>query len=66
MFLSELLPVLQKYGQQPLAFTGGFFSGVFQLKLNEPPLAEWLAQQGYSPTNISSDNNKKPQSISID
>ncbi|WP_036478164.1 hypothetical protein [Myxosarcina sp. GI1] len=70
MFLSELLPVIQKYGQQPLAFTGGFFSGVFQLKLNEPPLSDWLVEQGYSPTspaNVSSDsNNSKPQSISID
>lgn len=67
MFLSELLPIVQKFGQQPLAFTGGFCSGIFQLKLNEPPLADWLAQQGYTPTGVNQDtNNNKPQSIAID
>ncbi|MGV2827590.1 hypothetical protein [Myxosarcina sp. GI1(2024)] len=68
MFLSELFSIIQKFGQQPLAFTGGFFSGVFQLKLTEPPLSEWLDKQGYTPTRVDNDSNNKerPQSITID
>lgn len=67
MFLSELSPVLQKFIQQPVAFTGGFVSGVLRLKLNEPPLSSWLAKQGYNPSDVGmSDNNNKPHSISID
>ena len=69
MFLSELTPVLQKLLQQPLAFTGGFVSGVFKLNLNEKPLSDWLAKQGYNTieTNSSDRNSQnKPQSISID
>jgi hypothetical protein len=68
MFLTELAPVVQKLMQQPLAFTGGFVSGVFKLKLNEQPLADWLIKQGYSPVESTSDRNSqnRPQSISID
>lgn len=70
MFITELAPVLQKFIQQPIAFTGGFFSGVLQLKLNEEPLSKWLAEQGYAASNIntgaSRNGNDKPQSISID
>lgn len=70
MFLSELTPILQKLSQQPIAFAGGFVSGILQLKLNEEPLSQWLEKQGY---NAASSNNSstpnhgdKPQSISID
>ncbi|MCC0177830.1 hypothetical protein I4641_12670 [Waterburya agarophytonicola K14] len=70
MFLSELTPALQKLIQQPIAFTGGFVSGILQLKLNEEPLSQWLEQQGY---NSSSHHNSatpnsgdRPQSINID
>ncbi len=68
MFLSELAPVWQKLMQQPLAFTGGFVSGIFKLKLNEQPLSDWLAKQGYNTVDSQSDRNSqnKPQSISID
>jgi len=68
MFLSELTPALQKLLQQPIAFTGGFVSGILQLKLNEEPLSQWLEQQGYSTTNNSvvSNNSSRPQSIDID
>ncbi len=69
MFLSELKPVWQKLIQQPIAFTGGFVSGLLKLKLNEQPLSDWLAKQGYSTvdTNNSDRNNQnKPQSISIE
>ena len=71
MFLSELTPALQKLIQQPIAFTGGFVSGILQLKLNEEPLSQWLEQQGYNPNSINlnnsaTSNNSKPQSIDID
>lgn len=70
MFLTELTPALQKLLQQPVAFTGGFVSGILQLKLTEEPLSQWLEQQGYSPnsasTNSANSNSSKPQSIDID
>ena len=69
MFLTELSPVLQKLMQQPVAFAGGFVSGVLHLNLNEEPLSKWLEQQGYNtagkPTTTSS-NSDRPQSINID
>ena len=70
MFLTELSPAFQKFIQQPIAFAGGFASGIFQLKLNEEPLSKWLQEQGYNPsvnsTVIISNSSKKPQSIDID
>ena len=69
MFLSELTPALQKLIQQPIAFAGGFVSGILQLKLDEEPLSEWLEKQGYSSVGKSSSansNSSKPQSIDID
>jgi hypothetical protein len=69
MFLTELAPALQKLIQQPVAFTGGFVSGILQLKLNEEPLSQWLEQQGYNSINNNSatfKSNSKPQSIDID
>lgn len=69
MFLSELTPVLQKLMQQPVAFAGGFVSGVLQVSLNEEPLSQWLKKQGYSSTNQNNSvnsNSSKPQSIDID
>ncbi len=48
MFFSELSPILQELLQQPMAFSGGFFSGLLKLKLDEDPLASWLDQQGHS------------------
>ena len=69
MFLTELAPALQKLLQQPIAFAGGFASGILQLKLNEEPLSKWLEQQGYNPnfpSNPSAANSSRPQSIDID
>ncbi len=69
MFLSELAPALQKLLQQPIAFTGGFVSGILQLKLNEEPLSQWLEKQGYNSVSTSTtvaSNSSKPQSINID
>lgn len=69
MFLTELNPILQKLIQQPVAFAGGFVSGVLHLNLNEEPLSKWLEQQGYNSTsNNTTTPNKsdRPQSINID
>jgi hypothetical protein len=69
MFLTELAPALQKLVQQPVAFASGFVSGVLHLNLNEEPLSQWLAKQGYNSVgNNSSTANKsdRPQSIDID
>lgn len=70
MFLSELSPAVQKFIQQPVAFAGGFFSGILQLKLNEEPLSQWLEKQGSSSASsnnsANSNNSDRPQSIKID
>ncbi len=70
MFLTELTPLAQKLLQQPIAFAGGFCSGLFKLELNQEPLSDWLSKQGYTSgatkTTASSSNGNKPQSISID
>ena len=68
MFISELSPIFKELLQQPLAFTGGFFSGVLRLNFQEEPLASWLSKQGYDPSNpnFSAIDNNKPKSIEID
>lgn len=71
MFLTELFPVAQKLLQQPIAFTSGFCSGLFKLDLNQAPLSDWLAKQGYNPDEIArqesnNNNGDGPQSISIE
>ncbi|MEL7008946.1 MAG: hypothetical protein AAFR62_13510 [Cyanobacteria bacterium J06629_2] len=69
MFLTELAPAFQKLIQQPVAFASGFISGALHLNLNEEPLSEWLAKQGYSPSGSSTkaaNNGDRPQSINID
>lgn len=69
MFLDELQPVARELVQQPVAFLGGFVSGVLRLKMSEDPLKGWLDKQGIttaSPADISSGNGSGPQSISID
>ncbi|MDJ0742215.1 MAG: hypothetical protein QNJ32_02515 [Xenococcaceae cyanobacterium MO_167.B27] len=65
MFLSELSPVCREFLQQPVAFSGGFFSGLLKLKLNEEPLAGWLTKQGYTKDSNDDDDNR-PKTISID
>jgi hypothetical protein len=72
MFLSELTPIFKELTQQPVAFLGGFFSGVFRLNLSDDPVKSWLDEQvaspGYTAATTSSDNGKTtgPQSISIE
>ncbi len=70
MFISELGPIAKELAQQPLAFVGGLFSGVFRLDLSEDPLKSWLENQGASvssPTfNKVVNTDEGPQSISIE
>jgi hypothetical protein len=72
MFLDELTPIFKELTQQPAAFLGGFFSGVFRLNLSDDPVKSWLDEQvgvpGYTATRADSENGRSsgPQSISID
>lgn len=72
MFLDELSPIVKELTQQPVAFLGGFFSGVFRLNLADDPVKSWLDQQTgsttYTAASSGSENGKTsgPQSISID
>jgi hypothetical protein len=71
MFFRELLPLGQTLIQQPIAFVGGFVSGLLRLNLNDEPVKSWLAQQGGA-THPQSDQNGHhpnpdgPTSITID
>jgi hypothetical protein len=70
MFMDELMPVLKELAQQPIAFAGGFFSGLFRLSLNDDPVKSWLDKQAgvaYTPTDdVNNGKSSGPQSISID
>ena len=70
MFLDELNPIIKELIQQPIAFLGGFCSGVLRLNLSDDPVQTWLQKQTgstYTVTNTT-DNGKSngPQSISIE
>ena len=71
MFISELSPILKEFLQQPIAFGGGFFSGLLRLNLADEPVRSWLDRQTGSTSTIpeSGTNNGKssgPQSIAIE
>ncbi|MEM1368155.1 MAG: hypothetical protein AAGG02_09065 [Cyanobacteria bacterium P01_H01_bin.15] len=71
MFLQELQPFTKELLSQPLAFLGGFCSGVFKLDPNDDPLRGWLSKQGVATTSSDStadltDNGNGPQSITIE
>ncbi len=70
MFLSELTPIVQEFAQQPVAFLGGFFSGLLRLSLADDPVKGWLDQQmgshAYVVQTPHNGNGNAPQSISID
>lgn len=73
MFLDELTPFLQEMTRQPVAFVGGFVSGLLRLDLNQEPLKDWLAQQETSGSGSGDDDhsgtppsNGGPQKISIE
>jgi hypothetical protein len=75
MFLNELSPLVRELAQQPVAFLGGFVSGLLRLDLGEDPVRSWLDRQAtaYTGTSASASgqgahNGKAqgPQTISID
>ncbi|MGD1858637.1 MAG: hypothetical protein ACFB0E_01550 [Leptolyngbyaceae cyanobacterium] len=71
MFLTELSPFLQELTRQPVAFVGGFVSGVLRIDLSDDPVKSWLDKQDVSvspdaATSNDSGNNGGPQKISID
>jgi hypothetical protein len=72
MFLDELTPIVRELTQQPVAFLGGFFSGMFRLNLADDPVKSWLDEQtgstSYTAATNGSENGRTsgPQSISID
>jgi hypothetical protein len=52
MFLEELIPLYKQLQKQPVAFMGGFMSGILKLNLREEPLASWLDSQKLKTTDI--------------
>lgn len=70
MFLSELGPIVQELTQQPVAFLGGFVSGLLRINLADDPVKSWLDQQmgstAYVMQTPQNGNGNAPQSISID
>lgn len=71
MFMDELTPLVRELIQQPIAFAGGVFSGIFRLNLMDDPVKSWLDKQTAttvpaSTTAMHNGKNQGPQSISID
>ena len=69
MFVDELTPFVRELARQPVAFCGGFLSGVFRLDLAEDPVKTWLNKQGAAPTSPATPvppSSKGPKSIDID
>lgn len=69
MFVDELTPFVRELARQPVAFCGGFFSGLFRLDLSEDPVKTWLSKQGAVPTESTvpkPPSDKGPKSINID
>lgn len=72
MFLDELSPLFQELVSKPVAFMGGFASGLLRLNLEEDPVKSWLDQKrgpndGYPPANDDhNQNGGGPQSITIE
>jgi hypothetical protein len=54
MFIEELKPVVTELTKQPIAFMGGFVSGVLKLNPSEEPLKSWLEKQGNFTVNTES------------
>ncbi len=68
MFLDELSPLFQELVNKPVAFMGGFASGLLRLDLTEDPVKSWLNQKR-GPNDHSDDDrpsNGGPQSITIE
>ncbi len=60
---------MQEILGQPVAFFGGFASGLLKLNLADDPVKSWLENQGADVSSSNNDDNnsgKGPQTISID
>ncbi len=70
--MDELSPLMKEITSHPIAFFGGFASGLLRLNLNEDPVKSWLNQRSNADAAASSTspqmngNGSGPQSISID
>jgi hypothetical protein len=68
MFVDELTPVVRELASYPIAFLGGFFSGLLRLDLSQDPIKSWLDQKGgpQPPAPPENGRNGGPQSITIE
>ena len=73
MFIDELSPLVQEFVYKPVAFMGGFVSGLLQLNLADDPVKSWLDQEIAAPRSTpttsgfdSRNNGNGPQPIDID
>ncbi|MEM1240987.1 MAG: hypothetical protein AAGI45_14185 [Cyanobacteria bacterium P01_H01_bin.26] len=69
MFLDELTPIVQEILGQPVAFFGGFASGLLKIDLSDDPVKSWLENQGADVSDQGNDDDppsKGPKTISID
>ncbi|MGB3614234.1 MAG: hypothetical protein WBA10_10605 [Elainellaceae cyanobacterium] len=69
--MNEISPLLTELSSHPVAFLGGFFSGIFRLNLNDDPVKDWLGKHNVNgpvqpPAAQPGANGSGPQSISID
>ncbi len=73
MFLDELSPLVREFIHKPMAFAGGFVSGMLRLNLNDEPVRQWLDKQVDGPYSTATPveptnggNGSGPQAISIE
>ena len=73
MFLDELTPLFQELLQKPIAFTGGFVSGVLKLDPNNDPVMGWVSKttgiefpNPMSNKATDNDSSSSPQTIDIE
>ena len=70
MSFEEFGPIFQELTKNPIAFMGGFVSGVLRLNLQDDPVKTWLEKQGGSSSSSStpsgSSKSSGPQSIAIE
>jgi hypothetical protein len=73
VFFDELSPVVAEFTRHPVAFMGGFVSGLFHLNLSDDPVKSWLERQSGAAVSPHADNDTHsnngssgPQTISIE
>ncbi|MBW4515481.1 MAG: hypothetical protein KME11_09675 [Timaviella obliquedivisa GSE-PSE-MK23-08B] len=67
MFLTEITPLVKELVGQPIAFLGGFVSGLLRLNLSDDPVKSWLDQHTSTTGTATYANGRSgPQSIDID